>query len=249
VDGVYHLAAIASVDKSRTDWRQTTHANLCGTVSVLDAISKRHVPIPMVYASSAAVYGDTSVMPITEGFTPYPKTAYGVDKYSSELHAGVGCTIHGIPSTGLRFFNVYGARQDPASPYSGVISIFARLALEGKLLNIYGDGGQSRDFIHVSDVVMMLKAAMLVHHGEPEPSSPVYNACTGQETSVHRLALLLIELTGSNSEIGYFPARNGDIYRSLGAPDRATLGLGVAASTSIREGLMKTLAWMKGAYA
>jgi UDP-glucose 4-epimerase len=248
VDGVYHLAAIASVDRSRTDWRYTTYANLFGTVSVLDAISKRAEPIPMVYASSAAVYGDTSAIPIIEGLSVNPKTAYGVDKYSSELHAGVGCTIHGIPSTGLRFFNVYGARQDPASPYSGVISIFARLALEGKPLCIHGDGGQTRDFIYVQDVVHMLQAAMLVHHGEPTPTAPVYNACTGEETSIHRLALLLIELAGSRSSIQHLPQRHGDIYRSVGAPERATLGLGVAAATPIREGLAHTLAWMRNGY-
>jgi UDP-glucose 4-epimerase len=245
-DGVFHLAAIASVDKSRTDWRSTTHANLCATVAVLEAISKRATPIPMVYASSAAVYGDTSVMPITEGMPAYPKTAYGVDKYASELHAGVGCSLHGIPSTGLRFFNVYGARQDPASPYSGVISIFARRALQGQPLMIYGDGGQTRDFIYVADVVAMLSAGMLVHHGLSDVTAPVYNACTGEEMSVKRLALMLIELTGSSSQIQYAAAREGDIYRSLGCTQRATDALGIAASTVMREGLARTLAWMQG---
>ena len=245
MDGVFHLAAIASVEKSRTDWRHTTHANLCATVAVLEAISRRTTAIPLVYASSAAVYGDTAMLPIVEGMAARPKTAYGVDKYASELHAGIGCSLHGIPSTGLRFFNVYGPRQDPTSPYSGVISIFARRALIGEPLVIYGDGGQSRDFIYVADVVAMLRSAMLVHHGQSHASAPVYNVCRGEEMSVKRLAALLIELTGSPSGIVYAPAREGDIYRSLGSPERATEALGVVAGTVMREGLSRTLAWMK----
>ncbi len=245
IDGIFHLAAIASVEKSRTDWRQTTHANLCATVSVLEAISRRPSVIPLVYASSAAVYGDSMALPIVEGIAVHPKTAYGVDKYASELHAGIGLGLHGIPSTGLRFFNVYGPRQDPASPYSGVISIFARRALGGEPLLIYGDGGQSRDFIYVSDIVALLRSAMLVHHGQTHASAPVYNACRGEELSVKRLASLIVELTGSSSHIVYGPPREGDIYRSLGSPERATEALGVAAATVMRDGLSKTLAWMR----
>ena len=245
VDGVFHLAAIASVEKSRTDWRHTTHVNLCATVSVLEAISRRATPIPMVYASSAAVYGDTTLIPIVEGAIASPKTAYGVDKYASELHAGVGCALHRIPSTGLRFFNVYGPRQDPASPYSGVISIFAQRALMGEPLIIYGDGSHSRDFIYVSDIAAMLRSAMLVHHGQIQPYAPVYNACTGTEMSVKRLAMLIIDLTHSASEIVHAPAREGDIYRSLGCDVRATEALGTAAATVMRDGLGKTLAWLK----
>jgi UDP-glucose 4-epimerase len=245
-DGVFHLAAIASVERSRTDWRNTTHANLCATVTILDAITRRTTPIPMVYASSAAVYGDTTALPIVEGLAAMPKTAYGVDKYSSELHAGVGQMLHGIPSTGMRFFNVYGPRQDPASPYSGVISIFAHRLLQGQDVTIFGDGEQSRDFIYVTDVVALLNAAMLLHHAEDTPTSPVYNACTGREISVKRLCMLLMELTESQGIAQYAEAREGDIYRSVGSPERAINALGVSAATEMREGLMRTLAWMRG---
>jgi UDP-glucose 4-epimerase len=244
-DGVFHLAAVASVEKSRNDWCATTHTNLCGMVTVLDAIKRQDQALPLVYASSAAVYGDTTIFPIVEGSPPLPRTAYGVDKYAGELHAGIGCSLHGIPSTGLRLFNVYGPRQNPASAYSGVISIFASRLLRHQPVTIYGDGRQSRDFIYVDDVVNLMKAAMLVHHATHSASAPVYNACTGQETTILRLALLLTELTQSAGEIHYAPAREGDIIRSCGSPERSLEALGVATSTDIRDGLARTLEWMK----
>src|SRR5690348_8458986 len=124
VDGCFHLAAIASVEKGVTDWLGTHRANLTGTITVLDAIRRQGSRIPVVYASSAAVYGDAAAMPITEATPCRPLSAYGADKFGGELHAAVGTQVHGIPTAGLRFFNVYGPRQDPKSPYSGVISIF-----------------------------------------------------------------------------------------------------------------------------
>ncbi|HYZ25110.1 MAG TPA: NAD-dependent epimerase/dehydratase family protein, partial [Rhodopila sp.] len=120
IDGCFHLAAIASVEKGVTDWLGTHHANLTGTISIFDAIRRTGRGIPVVYASSAAVYGDAATVPIAETEPCRPLSAYGADKYGSELHARVASHVHGIPTVGLRFFNVYGPRQDPASPYSGV---------------------------------------------------------------------------------------------------------------------------------
>ncbi len=160
VDGVFHLAAIASVARGVTDWLGTHRANLTGTITVFDAIRRGGAPIPVVYASSAAVYGDCATVPIAEDAERRPLSAYGADKYACELHARVASHVHGIPTTGLRFFNVYGPRQDPRSPYSGVISIFCERVARGAPIDVFGDGGQTRDFIFVADVVAALLAGM-----------------------------------------------------------------------------------------
>ena len=138
----------------------------------------------MVYASSAAVYGDAAAIPIAEGEPCAPLSAYGADKYSCELHARVASHVHGIPTVGLRFFNVYGPRQDPRSPYSGVISIFCERIAAGLPIAIFGDGQQTRDFVYVADVVRALLAAMAVR----PPGSRVFNVCSGVSTSVEALA-------------------------------------------------------------
>ncbi len=159
VDGVFHLAAIASVERGNQDWPGTHRINQGGTVAVLDA-ARALGRVPVVYASSAAVYGDAGDAVVREERMPAPLTAYGADKLGSELHARVASLVHGVPTLGLRFFNVYGSRQDPSSPYSGVISIFAdRIGGNGEII-LHGDGGQTRDFVHVSDVVAHLLAGM-----------------------------------------------------------------------------------------
>lgn len=243
-DGVFHLAAIASVDMSRQQWRNTTHANLMATVTVLDAIAQKHTPIPCVYASSAAIYGDNDNVPLDESMPANALTAYGADKYASELHARVGTLIHHIPSSGMRFFNVYGPRQDPASPYSGVISIFANRLQAGQDITIFGDGGQSRDFIYVGDVVAHLMAAMEQHHANNIAQAEIYNVCGGQETTITELASILAELTDQQDAPHYKSARNGDIYRSLGNADRARAAFNLETRVPLKEGLAATLAWM-----
>ena len=131
VAGCFHLAAIASVERGITDWLGTHRANVTGAITVFDAIRRLPVKVPVVYASSAAVYGNVATMPITEQTERHPFSAYGADKYGCELHARVASHVHGIPTVGLRFFNIYGPRQDPLSPYSGVISIFCERISRG----------------------------------------------------------------------------------------------------------------------
>jgi UDP-glucose 4-epimerase len=160
VDGCFHLAAIASVARGVEDWLGTHRANLTGTITLFDAVRRQPKPVPVVYASSAAVYGDCADLPITEAASKHPLSAYGADKYACELHAVVASHVHAVPTTGLRFFNVYGPRQDPRSPYSGVISIFCERLRRSAPIDIFGDGGQTRDFIYVADVVAALRAAM-----------------------------------------------------------------------------------------
>lgn len=242
-DGCFHLAAIASVERSREDWVRTHRVNVGGAVNVMEAA--RHSgpgghPIPVVYASSAAIYGDNPAIPLAEDAVAAPLSAYGVDKYGSELHGRVADRIHGVPTTGFRFFNIYGPRQDPASPYSGVISIFANRIRQGQPITVFGDGEQVRDFVYVGDLVQVLAAAM----ARPTPGAPVYNVCTGAPTSVNRLVTLLGELSGSTPEVKYAPPRDGDIRMSMGDPRRLIAAYGLACDTSLREGLRHLLAWM-----
>ncbi|MFC7474279.1 NAD-dependent epimerase/dehydratase family protein [Dankookia sp. GCM10030260] len=239
--GVFHLAAIASVARSNEDWLGTHRANQTGTVTVLDA-ARQAGRIPVVYASSAAIYGDQGDGAIDEGAVPAPNTAYGADKLGSELHARVAFTVHRVPTMGFRFFNVFGPRQDPASPYSGVISIFAARIGAGQALTLHGDGLQTRDFVYVEDVVRHLMAGMEVLHAAPQAT--VFNVCTGRATSVLELAQTLARLDGRPLAITFGPARAGDIRASLGNPAAATAVLGVRAKTSLEMGLLATVGSM-----
>ena len=236
-DGCYHLAAIASVARANEDWAGTHRVNLTGTIAVLDAC--RAGRLPVVYASSAAVYGNIGDAVAHEGLACAPQTAYGADKFGSELHAAVGWGVHGVPSFGLRFFNVYGPRQDPASPYSGVISIFADRIARGQGVRVHGDGAQTRDFVYVADVVAHLAAAM--EHLRARPDAAVCNVCTGRETSVLRLAETLGGICGRPGEVSHGEPRAGDIRRSVGSASRARDLLGVSAGVELADGLRWTL--------
>jgi UDP-glucose 4-epimerase len=239
-DGAFHLAAIASVARGVTDWLGTHRANLTGTITLFDAIRRCGVPIPVVYASSAAVYGDCRTVPIGEDAERRPLSAYGADKYACELHARVASHVHGIPATGLRFFNVYGPRQDPRSPYSGVISIFCERVSRGAGVNIFGDGEQTRDFIFVADVVAALLAAM----GRPSADAPVFNVCTGTPTSVLDLARTIAELAGTALDVRHLAPRVGEIRHSTGMPQRARDAFGLGEQVPLRVGLRKVLDWL-----
>lgn len=243
VDGCFHLAAIASVEKGMRDWLGTHRANLTGSIAVFDAARREAAAagraVPVVYASSAAVYGDATALPIEESAPTRPLSAYGADKLGSELHARVAGQVHGVPTAGMRFFNVFGPRQDPASPYSGVISIFAGLIAAGKPITVHGDGAQTRDFVFVSDVVAHLRAAMRL--AEAGLVSDVFNVCTGRATTVLQLAQALATAAGRPTQVLHGPARAGDIRQSLGNPDRAIATLGVQAHTPLEQGLKATL--------
>lgn len=232
--GVFHLAAIASVVRSNEDWYGAHRVNQGGTVAVLQA-ARAAGCVPVVYASSAAVYGDQPG-PAYEALMPAPRNAYGADKRGSELHAGIGFAVHGVPAIGLRLFNVYGPRQDARSAYSGVISIFAGRVARGKRLVVHGDGLQVRDFVYVADAVRHLRAAMRLLQAAPQAA--VVNVCTGRGTTILELAELLGEVVGRPPDIEFAAAREGDIRASLGDPRLAHELLGIAADTSLRDGLL-----------
>jgi UDP-glucose 4-epimerase len=238
-DGCFHLAAIASVERGNQDWLGTHRTNLTGGITIFDAARRARdgKPIPVVYASSAAVYGDNPEVPLAETAAVRPLSAYGADKLGCELHARVASDVHGVPTVGLRFFNVFGPRQDPKSPYSGVISIFCDRLRAGQGVAIYGDGGQTRDFVYVGDVVAALLAAM----GALPEGSPVFNVCTGRESSVLDLAHTIAGLCGVEAAIDFQPPRAGEIRVSVGNPERLATVLRVRAATDLRLGLRCTL--------
>jgi UDP-glucose 4-epimerase len=243
-DGIFHLAAVASVERCAQDWVESHRTNLTGTITIFDEARRgKPKPVPVVYASSAAVYGDSDRLPLSETEYPRPLSAYGADKLGGELHAQVAWSLFGVPNVGLRFFNVYGPRQDPSSPYSGVIAIFANRVAHHREIEIFGDGHQTRDFIFVGDVVAHLLAAM----ADLRSGARIYNVCTGQGISVLEMARAVAQLAGREPEIRYTGARRGDIKASVGDPTAARTAFGIVAAANLLDGLKITLDHMSGA--
>jgi UDP-glucose 4-epimerase len=239
VDACFHLAAIASVTRSSREWLRTHQVNLTGTINIFDQArrlrSRREIPV--VYASTAAVYGDCGIVPIGEQCPVAPLSAYGADKRACELHARIAGSVHGIPTLGLRFFNLYGPRQDPRSPYSGVIAIFAERLARGEPVEIFGDGQQVRDFTYVGDAVSALCRAL------PAASigASVFDVCTGKGTTVQTLAETMAGLYQTELVAYHRPARSGEVRVSIGDPRRAAEQLGFRAATALADGLAITL--------
>ena len=236
VDRIVHLAAQVSVVHSVANPLVDMQVNYGGTLHVLEYARATGVK-KVTFASSAAVYGDVDALPVGEDVRCQPVSPYGIDKLASELALDYYANVHGVPATWLRFFNVFGPRQDPTSPYSGVISIFADRARAGKPLTIFGDGSQTRDFVYVGDVVRAIAAAL----GDGN-SRTVANVGRGGEISVLELARTIVELCGNRSTIEHAPARQGEILRSRANVDRLRDRLGVVAQTNLVDGLRKTLA-------
>lgn len=237
VVGIFHLAAIASVQESIDNPVVTHRSNLTGTVAVLDAASK--LKIPVVYASSAAVYGDNTALPLAEDAATKPLSTYAADKLGSELHAAVARHVFQTPTLGLRFFNVYGPRQDPRSPYSGVISIFSDRIAQDLPITMHGDGTQTRDFIFVADVVKALIGGMELLQSKGLESPAILNVCTGIDNSVATLAQTLMQVWGKTVPIKNEERRAGDIVRSLGSDAQARGLLGIESWTPLKDGLQK----------
>jgi UDP-glucose 4-epimerase len=239
MDGCFHLAAIASVERCTNDWIGSHRTNLTGAISVFDVA--RRFKVPVVFASSAAVYCEATDMPLRETVAPNPISAYGADKFGCELHAAVAGRIHDVVYRGLRFFNVYGPRQDPKSPYSGVITIFANRLLAQEHIRINGDGSNQRDYIFVEDVVAGLVLAMEDCLRSGKANNGAYNICTGIGTSTLRLADEFGLLLGKPS-IHFVDPRPGDPMASIGDPVKAYRDLGFRSKTTLQVGLGKTLA-------
>jgi UDP-glucose 4-epimerase len=243
VEGIFHLAAVASVARCNEAWTATHGINATATIALLDAARRApDGPLPVVYASSAAVYGDCPELPIDEDAPLRPLSPYGADKAAGELHARAGAEVHGIASVGLRFFNVYGPRQRPDDAYAGVITLFADRIERGEPLTIFGDGEQSRDFVHVDDVVTALDRAMWRLHVATVPSALICNVGTGRAITINALAETLMGVLDRRVPIRRAPERAGDIRHSVAATLRAREVLELAETTVLRDGLARMLA-------
>ncbi|TPV94351.1 MAG: NAD-dependent epimerase/dehydratase family protein [Myxococcales bacterium FL481] len=229
-----HLAAQTSVVSSVQNPVDDVRINYGATVHALEYARHNGVQ-KVVFASSAATYGDETEMPIAEARASAPVSPYGINKLGSELFLHYYRQVHGLPTTALRFFNVYGPRQDPRSPYSGVISVFVDRAVRGLPLTIFGDGTQTRDFVFVEDVVRAILAAC-EQSGAPGP----YNVGTGRPTSITDLAKAIVAATGSASPIQHAPSRAGEIVHSYANVDAARMALGFRAEVALEEGLART---------
>lgn len=235
VDGCYHLAAVASVVRANEAWKECHNVNQSGTVNLFECSARQKQKVPVVYASSAAVYGDNASMPLSEESQLRPLTAYGVDKLSCELQAQVAGRIHNVPTLGFRFFNVFGPRQDPSSPYSGVISIFSDRIRQRQGITIFGDGSQTRDFVYVKDVVAYLCLAM----DKASVRAPVFNICTGRSNTIRDLARTLFSIVGYEVNITFAGKKAGDIQVSLGDPKRLMHEFQCSPSYDLGSGLLE----------
>jgi UDP-glucose 4-epimerase len=238
VEQVFHLAAFVSVPQSMSDPEACFAVNVAGTVTLLES-ARQAGSRKVVLSSSTAVYGNTVVFPTTEETPLHPLSPYALSKQVNELYARLYTHILGLPVTVLRYYNVYGPRQRPDSDYAAAIPIFVRQLTAGKPITIYGDGKQSRDFIFVKDVV---RANLLA--AESDSAGESFNICTGHETSLLDLLEELSEISTLPPQVLFDAPRSGDIYRSVGSPEKAAASLGFRAETSLAKGLAQTINWM-----
>lgn len=239
-DVVFHLAAIPSVPRSISDPVPSHEANVDGTFQVLRACVEGKAK-RLFYAASSSAYGDTEVLPKVETMLPRPKSPYAVQKLLGEYYAAVFASCFGLSTVSVRYFNVYGPRQDPSSPYSGVISLFMKALIERRSPVIYGDGEQSRDFTYVEDVAALtVKAAEAAGAGEV-----VYNGGNGGRFTLNEVWATLQKIEGVEIPAIYEPARPGDVRHSQADTTAAARDLGHAPRFTLEEGLRRTLAWYR----
>ena len=234
-DIIFHQAAVVSVTQTVDNPVDSAMVNDMGTLYVLEAARKNNIK-RVVFASSCAIYGDDPEIPKHENMKPKPQSPYAVQKLTGEFYASLYFELYGLETVCLRYFNVYGPRQDPSSPYSGVISIFITKASAKEMPMIYGDGNQYRDFIFVKDVV---KANLLAANGR-EAKGKIFNIGTSRYISVNELWEKISRLAGHNIEPKYEPARSGDIRESVANIDLAKKNLGFEPDYSFEKGLKET---------
>ena len=237
-DVIFHQAAEVSVPRTVDNPVDSAMVNEMGTLFVLESARKRNVR-RVILASSCAVYGDDPVLPKHENMNPKPQSPYAVQKLSGEFYVRLYLDLYEIETVCLRYFNVYGPRQDPSSPYSGVISIFMNRACSKKAPVIYGDGNQFRDFVFVKDVVRF----NLLAADADKASGKTFNVGTGRFVSINRLWERISHLAGFNIEPEYEPPRAGDIMESVASIDYAGKTLGFKPEYSLEKGLEEAFKW------
>ncbi|HXW14743.1 MAG TPA: SDR family oxidoreductase [Terriglobia bacterium] len=240
VDNVIHLAALSSVVRSVEDPVATTQVNLIGTLQVLLAAREAHVK-RMVMAATGAAYGDNPVLPRVETQMPDPLSPYALVKLAGEYYGKIFYRLFGVEFVALRYFNVFGPRQNPKSPYTGVMSKFITAYLSGKTPTIFGDGEQSRDFVYVANIV----DATLRACEKPEAVGKVINVGTGVGTTLNQTIKLLNHILGVEVRPQYGPPRLGDVLHSTADISLARAVLGYEPLVSFEEGLRRTVAWLR----
>jgi UDP-glucose 4-epimerase len=243
VDYVFHEAAIPSVPKSVLDPLGSNRANVDCTVNVLVAARDAKVK-RVVYAASSSAYGDTPTLPKHEGMPPNPISPYAVAKLASEYYMTSFYRCYGLETVSLRYFNIFGPRQDPGSPYSGVLAKFITQMLAGEQPTIFGDGAQSRDFTYIDNTV----SANLLAAKAPaaEAAGKVFNVATGERYDLNQTFQLLKKIIGFKGEVNYGPDRAGDVKHSLADLSRTEKHLGYKPLVTFEEGLRRTVEWYRG---
>ncbi|HZP18232.1 MAG TPA: SDR family oxidoreductase [Terriglobales bacterium] len=242
-DYVFHQAAIPSVPKSVLDPLGSNRANVDGTVHLLIAARDARVK-RVVYAASSSAYGDTPTLPKHEGMLPNPISPYAVAKLASEYYMTSFYRCYGLETVCLRYFNIFGPRQDPTSPYSGVLAKFITQMLAGEQPTIFGDGKQSRDFTYIDNVV----SANLLAAKAPAAQAvgQVFNVATGTRVDLNETFQLLKKIIGYNGDVKYAPERAGDVKHSLADLSRTQRHLGYKPLVNFEEGLRRTVEWYRG---
>src|ERR1700735_2813486 len=242
-DYVIHLAARTSVPRSVENPIETNHENIDGTLNVVVAARDARVR-RLVYAASSSAYGETPTLPKTEEMRPEPISPYGITKYVGELYAQVFGRVYGLENVCVRYFNVFGPRQDPTSQYSGVLSRFMLAVIEGQPPVVYGDGEQSRDFTFIDNIVDETLRAC----DAKDVSGMVFNGGTGTRITLNQVLRLLEKITGKKIQAKYDPAPTGDIRDSQADVVLAQKALGYEPRVHFEEGLQRTWQWYKSAY-
>ena len=232
-DAILHLAALPSVPKSIEDPIQSLKVNTLGFLNVLQALREMHKPMRLVYASSAAVYGDAEELPCRDDvlLSANALSPYALEKANNERYAELFTTLFGMKSLGLRYFNAYGPRQDPKSPYSGVIAKFIECYKKHEPIKIFGDGKQSRDFISVADLALANLLALQSDY------CGTLNIATGTPETLNNLVHYLEKVGGPPAEVEFLPARAGDILESYASTQKADTAIGFQYKTSLEQGM------------
>ncbi len=239
--GVFHLAAIPSVEQSVREPLPCHDVNVTGTLNTFLAARNMEVP-RVVFASSCAIYGDSEALPKVEDMPNRCLSPYAAHKAAGEQYAQLFYSLYGLKTICLRFFNVFGPRQDPASDYAAVIPKFIQRLRNGQRPMVFGDGAQTRDFIYVGDIVSAKLAAMKAERGFGE----IYNIGTGRSHSLNELVTILNGILGTSLPAEYAPARPGDVRFSSAQVKKAEQILGFRSEVSFTEGLERTVQWFQG---
>jgi len=238
IEVVFHQAALGSVPRSVEDPMTTHEVNITGAFNVLLAAKEAGVE-RVVYAASSSAYGDTPTLPKVETMLPQPLSPYAVSKLVGEYYCQVFTRVYGLPTVSLRYFNVFGPRQNPHSQYAAVIPKFVTAALKGEPLTVYGDGEQSRDFTYIENVV---QANLLAMQSEAAVGK-VYNVACGGRYTLNELIRQLRKVMDKHLEVQYLPPRAGDVRHSMASIEAAQHDLGYRVLVDFEEGLRRTVEW------